>query len=402
MRTIFKIIFFFLKALGLLILMLVLVFVINYISCPIFSFQPGKPFEGELIYNPYQDLNPNHWHKGNFQVQSRAWGGITSGSGNSNEDIYKVYKNLGYEIIATSDYQRINRFQLDEPGYIPVYEHGYSIPKTHQVLIGANRVLWKDYPFFQTIHNKQNIINKLRPDNQLIFLAHPKLRDGYTIHDMRLLANYDGIEVLNNYRTSNEHWDAALSAGNYVTLIGNDDAHDISNPDEIGHHCTLINSPGLSQQNIIKELKSGRSIGVKIWRPLGETMEAKIKRTSTLPVLKKAQLEDHEFLIETDSVIREVRFIGQNGELLKTSVLPFSAVYTFTDKDSYVRAEIEFENQITFYLNPVCRYDGNSPAKMKAPEIDLYRTWLLRVIGFATLGFLLVNYLKLRKRRKMA
>ena len=399
MKLILKFIVLLLKSLAYLIGFLLVVFTLKYISSPVYNFEQSKPFSGDKIYNPYQDLNPEEWRRGNFQIQSKAWAGVTSGRGNSNEEIYEIYKNLGYDIIATSDYQRINYFHEDKPGFIPVYEHGYSIPKTHQVLIGSEKVLWKDYPIFQTIHNKQNIINKLRPDNQLIYLAHPKLRNGYTVEDMRLLANYDGIEVLNNYRTSTEHWDAALSAGNYVTLIGNDDAHDISNPDEIGHHCTLINSPDLNQKNLISNLRSGNAIGVKIWRPIGESMEAKIKRTKVLPVLKKAQLNGNVFEISTDSVIKEVRFIGQGGKIIKTSNEPTTASYKFSKQDSYLRAEIEFKNQITFYLNPICRFDGKAPVKMPLPTVNIYKTWLLRIIGFSTLIFLAVNYYRFRIRK---
>jgi len=345
-------------------------------------------------------MNSSHWRKGNFQVQSHAWGGITSGRKNSNDEIYNIYKDLGYEIIATSDYQKINRYHEDKPGYIPVYEHGYGIQKSHQVLIGAHRVLWKDYPFFQTIHNKQNILNKLRAENDLIFIAHPKLRNGYSLNDMKMLSNYDGIEVLNNYRTSTEHWDAALSAGNYVTILGNDDAHDISNPDEIGHHCTLINAPTSSQNDIISALKTGNAIGVKIWRPIGESMEDKIKRTYILPVLLKAELSTDTFNIATDSLIKEIRFIGQNGTLLKAVQNTHGDYYQIKKQDHYVRTEIKFANQITFYLNPICRFDGDQPTKLRLAEIDPVWTLILRLIGFAALIFAGLIFYLIRKKVK--
>ncbi|MCB0806509.1 MAG: hypothetical protein KDC05_11980 [Bacteroidales bacterium] len=385
---------------GTLIAFLLLIFTLKYITCPVYTFPGGTPFSGSKIYNPYENLDPQSWHKGNFQVQSRAWAGITSGRGNSNEDIYTIYKNLGYDIIATSDYQRINRFKENDPSYVPVYEHGYSIPKTHQVLIGAKEVIWKDYPFFQTIHNKQNILNKLRQTSELTFLAHPRLRNGYLVEDMRLLSHYDGIEVLNNYRTSPVHWDAALSAGNYVTILSNDDAHDITNPNEIGHHCTLLNTADLTGESIKKALGDGNSIGVKIWRPIGETMEEKIERTKILPTLLSASVVNDTFLLQTDSLIRQVRFIGQNSDTLKISGTGYSAFYKIEKNDPYIRAEIEFTNRITFYLNPVCRYNGIAPSKMAAPQIDLYRTWLLRIIGFATLLFIVINWIYIRKKRK--
>ncbi|OQX79691.1 MAG: hypothetical protein B6D61_03095 [Bacteroidetes bacterium 4484_249] len=373
---------------------------IEYIICPIYTFKTGEPFRGNYFYNPYSAMDSSNWRKANFQVQSYAWSGITSGRGNTNEEIYNVYKSLNYDIIATSDYQKINRFRAGESSYIPVYEHGYGIKKNHHVLIGAEKVLWTDYPLFQTLHNKQHILNLLGKDNELIYIAHPKLRNAFKPEDMRLLANYDGIEVLNNYRTSIKHWDTALSSGNYVTIIGNDDAHDISNPDEIGHHCTYINSPSTKKEDIISALKLGNAFGAEIFRPNGESFEAKTKRIRILPVIKQIEIISDTLFIRTDSLAKEIRFIGQDGKLLKTSKLTNDTFYKIKKEDPYVRMEIEFLSRSVYYLNAVCRYDGKNPQKFAVPKIDFYRTLILRIIGFSTLIFIIINFVLLRKRLK--
>lgn len=380
--------------------LIVLIVTIEYITCPVYRFQTRVAFSGSKFYNPYKGIDSAHWRKGNFQVQSYAWLGITDGRKNTNEEIYKVYKNLGYDIIATSDYQKINRYRSDNPSYIPVYEHGYSIKKNHQVLIGSKRVLWRDYPIFQSLSNKQHIINLLRKDNELIYIAHPKIRNGYWPEDMRLLANYDGIEVLNNLRISLKHWDAALSSGNYVTILGNDDAHDVSNPNEIGHHCTFINSPSTHKRDIIKSLKAGKAFGARIYRPYGETFEEKIKRTKILPVINLVELKDDTLFIQFDSIAHEVRFIGQDGKLKKKSEQTNEAFYKIKTEDTYIRTEVEFPDQTVYYLNPVCRYSGDGPQKATSPEVDIYRTWLLRIVGFATVALILLNVVYLRKRFK--
>jgi len=336
-KIIFHIAGFLLKTTGIIIAALLVVITVEYITCPVYDFMPGKPFSGEQFYNPYDSIDPVQWRKGNFQIQSYAWGGVTSGRGNTNEAIHALYKSLGYDIIGTSDYQKINRFGEGSPGYVAVYEHGYGIQKSHQVLLGARRVLWRDYPFFQTIHNKQHIIESLRRDNALIYLAHPLLRNGYSISDMKVLTGFDGIEVLNNYRFSIDHWDAALSEGNYVTIMGNDDAHDISNHDEIGHHCTFINTPDLSQGSILEALKRGRAYGAMIWRPLGETIRDKIRRTSILPELVRHDISGDTLFVQFDSVASEIRFIGQGGELLKSAAdtdNAFALKYTGTNPPS--------------------------------------------------------------------
>ena len=393
------------KVLFYFVLTLVFIIYIEYITCPVYDFKPGQPFAGDKIYNPYQNMDPDNWHRGNFQIQSRAWGGITSGRGNSNEDIHQLYKSLGYDIIGTSDYMKINRFGEDKPGYVPVYEHGYNLKKRHQVLLGARKILWKDYPLFQTLHNKQHIINSLRDDNALIYLAHPLLHNSYVVNDMKILSNYDGIEVINNDRFSLHHWDAALSAGNYVTILGNDDAHDISNPDEIGHRCTFINSPSLETDDILQSLKTGNAFGAWIHRINGESYEDKIRRVSTRPKLLRLDVMNDTIFVEVDSLASYIVFIGQDEQGLKTVKQSFTGFYDIKKNDTYVRIEIHFPDKSIYCLNPVCRYDGISPAKMPLPQINAYKTWLLRIIGFATLGFLIFNCIvivrKLREKRKL-
>ncbi len=378
---------------------ILLLIILQYITCPVYDFKHGKEFSGDKIYNPYKDIKSKDWRKANFQIQSRAWGGITSGSQNSNEMIFRTYKSLGYDIIATSDYQKINRYKENEPFYIPVYEHGYGIHKNHHVLVGAKSVLWRDYPIFQTLSNKQHILNLLRKDNELVYIAHPLLRNGYDVSDMKYLTNYDGIEVLNNYRFSIDHWDTALSNGNYVTILGDDDAHDIFNPDEIGHHCTFINSPTTNKNDIIAALKQGRSFGARIYRPLGESFEDKIKRISVLPVIKSVNLNNDTIFVSIDSVAKEIRFVGQNATVKKVIKNSNSATYKFKADDTYIRIEIEFPDHSAYYLNPVCRYSGEAPSHIPVPSVNIYKTWLLRILGFSTLIFIFVNII-LFKRRK--
>jgi hypothetical protein len=215
---------------------------------------------------------------------------------------------------------------------------------------------------------------------------------------MEKLGNYDGIEVLNNYRTSLEHWDAALSAGNYVTLLGNDDAHDITNPDEIGHHCTFIQSPVVNRADILAAMKTGNSFGAKIYRPNGESFEDKIKRTKILPNITAIEITTDTLLIRFDSIAREVRFIGQKGKNRLTVNHTNCPFYVIQDDDTYIRTEIEFYSNSIYYLNPVCRTDGKLPTKKPAPEINLFKTTILRILGFVTLIFIFLNYFLLRKK----
>jgi len=157
------------------IIMLLLLILSFYLLAPSFRFEQPKPFYGQKLYNPYQNVDTPDWYKYNFQVQSKAWGGITDGRLNSNAMIDSIYQALGYDHVATSDYQKINRYKTDENAYIPTYEHGYGIRKTHQVCLGASQVLWLDYPFYQSIHHKQHIIDEIEKLRQKLVLAEFKV-----------------------------------------------------------------------------------------------------------------------------------------------------------------------------------------------------------------------------------
>lgn len=376
------------------------IILIQYLIAPVYKFPEIKVFSGDKIFNPYKDIDRTLWRKGNFQIQSYAWMGLTNGWKNSNNEIDSIYQYLGYDIIVTSDYMKINKHGIENESYIPVYEHGYSILKHHQVCIGSEKVNWKDYMFFQNIHHKQHILNSLREKNELVYIAHPKLKGAYSPEDFRFLTNYDGIEVLNNFRISTAHWDSALSTGHFATILSDDDAHDITNPDEIGHRCTFINTESLAADSVIKALKQGKAFGADIYRPLGENFEVKKQKIDEIATLKEVKVSADTLIVEVSNKAKEFRFIGQNGEIKKTVADTKCAKYKIKPEDTYIRTEIVFPNRNVFYLNPVFRYKGDKPEKTRLAEIDLYKTWLLRIIGFATIIFVIINIIYFRRRKK--
>lgn len=372
----------------------------QYLTCPVYRFPDPAPFQGSSWHNPYQGLDSLHWRRANFQIQSYAWGGVTDGRKNTNPGIDSIYRLLGYEVIATSDYQKINRWGSDRPGFIPVYEHGYGLLKWHQVVIGARKVNWRDYPFFQTIHHKQHILNMLGKNSELVFVAHPKLREGYKPSDFKFLTGYDGIEVLNYMRVSFEHWDSALSAGRYVTIMGNDDAHDLTRPLEIGHRCTYIHSTSLDGDSIIKALREGKAYGADIWRPLDEGYEAKAARVPHFARLNEVRLSGDTLWVEMSRMSRQFRFVGQGGRIMKTVDKVKRAFYVLQDEDTYIRTEIEFPDLNIFYLNPVVRYGNTLPSNPPHARVDHLRTWIFRILFLATLSFIIFNIYYLRKRTR--
>jgi len=130
--------------------------------------------------------------------------GLTDGHDHTVE-IYNFYKKLGYQIIAISDYQYI--------------------------------------------------LKKLKQDNPFVAIAHPRLMNAYKGRDMQNLTDYDAIEVLNHFRNSVHLWDAALSVGRAVWIVGNDDSHNIHNPQETGVCWTMINANSTHYEDVLEALK---------------------------------------------------------------------------------------------------------------------------------------------------
>ncbi|MDP3462972.1 MAG: hypothetical protein Q8S18_09310 [Bacteroidales bacterium] len=378
-----------LKSILFVLLSLMLIFAYFYLTAPVYRFNEPKPFSGNYLINPYEQADSGYWRKYNFQVQSKAWYGLTDGRRNSNMLIDSMYHLLSYDYVATSDYQKINQHRSDESIFIPTYEHGYNFRKTHQVCIGANSVLWRDYFFSQNLGHKQHVIDELRDDCSIIALAHPLLLGGYTVNDMKYLSNYDLIEVLNNLRVSTAHWDTALSNGHRVYILANDDAHDVSNSNEVGRRFTMINSASLDKEEIITALKSGNAYGFDFYRVDDEEWSAKIKRSASVPHLIKASLDGNSYTVELSKPFHKLFFIGQHGNVLDEAEHWHTASYEVRETDPYVRVEVLFYDSSVMFLNPITRSTTGHPEQQSLAWIDTQKTLIFRVVSLSIVVFLL-------------
>ncbi|MDZ7742307.1 MAG: hypothetical protein U5Q03_11275 [Bacteroidota bacterium] len=376
----------------------IMLLLIPYMFTPVYNFPEAKPFSGEQWYNPYQGLDADVWQKGNFQVQSRVWGGVTDGRNNSNEVIDSTYQFLDYDIIGTSDYMQINQYHINKPEFISIYEHGYSIFKVHQIVLGAESANWLDYFFWQTPNQKQKVISALKDESDVIILAHPCLRNGYETSDLKKISGYDAMEILNFYCESVFHWDTALSSGRYVAAIGNDDVHDITNPDEVGQYCTFLNTGSLEGDSVVDAIKRNRTYAVNVFRYVGDSWALRKDKHDQIGRLEEVDLSGDSLRVSLDRKTKFIRFIGQNGILKKQVAEDHSAFYLLQPEDTYIRTEVHFQNGNVFYLNPVVRYDGKLAAYQQMPAVNLWMTWAYRIIAILLYAFLL--YILYRIGRK--
>ncbi|MEI7663769.1 MAG: hypothetical protein WCK34_16300 [Bacteroidota bacterium] len=387
-----------LKGTGWFFLTLLGVELVLYFLVQVYDFPGQHPFSGEKIYNPYLGIDSTRWHKTNFHFHTRVWGGLTSGRSNSNEAFYRIYKALGYDAPQISNYQSINESFRDSSFYIPGYEHGFGIRKKHQVLIGSHQVLWLDYSIVQNLSHKQHMLNLLRPDNDVVAIAHPGWEDGYSLDDVRYLTNYDLLEALNHNWRSVPHWDAALSAGRPVYILSDDDAHDLNSPNEIQRNCTYVNSPQNRGADLVGALKSGKAFGVEVYMGTGETFAIKEANAKLIPRVNSVKVCGDTLWVSVSGKPLKITFIGQSGETRKIVPMVSRAWYKFTPGDNYIRTEIVFSRSYDyqtfapgtiFYLNPVFRYDGTTPSNILLAEINCPRTLILLIFGFGSLAGLL-------------
>jgi len=389
-----RISFIFIKIFLLIIGILIL---IPYIICPVYDFPEPKQFSGEKLYNPYSFDVGAKWFKTNFHTHSKAWLGLTNGSKSPGAEIGETYRKLGYDITGISDYMKINKDLINYSGYIPVYEHGFGFAKVHHIIIGNDKVNWTEFFLFQSIHNKQFVINSLQNERNLIAIAHPGLRKAFTPEDFQKLTNYDCVEILRYDRTSTEFWDAALSVGRNVKLLADDDSHDINDGGEVGRAYTLINSKSLSLEDITNAIKSGNAIGVDLRLCRYDAFEEKIKNLR-IPEIKSFAVEDKKFMLSFDSIATEIKFIGQNGISKKILSDVNSGYYEFTPDDTYIRTELTFNSGTRIYLNPVFRYSGtvekNPSAYVNVSKSVLF--YVFWVVALLTVGLMF----KLRRARK--
>lgn len=383
---------------------LLLLILCVYLSVPTYSFKEPRPFEGQYLYNPYQDMNPDQWKKYHFHCHSRKYFGLTNGRKSTETAIDSVYQALGYDHYGISDYMSINPHNADKQDYIPAYEHGYGLfRKTHQICIGAESVYWPDFLFMQNLNMKQHTLNKLGERSRFVMPAHASFTTGYKVNDMVLLSNYRLLEILNPYGNAFEHWDMALSNGHRVYALGDDDTHNITDHSEVCHNLTMINTQNLDAESAYEALDKGLCYAVEFdnWYHFPMTLEEKVKQVKALPHLTRAELVgDTLFVATSANKMQEVKFIGQDGKVLKTEEAVATAYYVIQPEDHYVRTVINVNGLQHFYLNPVTRHPTPEPIDQRLDVVNKAQTylyWFVYLVALAAFVWYLFNKAKAQK-----
>lgn len=364
------------------VLILGLLLVVNgvYLTSRVYNFDSGAPFKGDVVYNPYHDVDSLSLYRGNFHAHSIAWKGMTDGR-DTEEDVFNAYVEQGYDIPALSNYHHISTYGKDKASvYIPVYEHGYNIKKSHLLAIDAQKVSFFDFLFWQTSSHQQHIIDHLRGSASVIAIAHPKYWNSRSLDNMTHLVNYDLTEILNHNKDSEEFWDAGLSAGKLTWCLGDDDTHGLKKEPTF-KRWNMIFSEKRDKESVLDALMKGQHYSV-------------FSPENTLKVgLASCHLTDStSFEVIFTDEMQDILFIGQEGVIKQKTGPAQNASYTFRSDDTYVRV-VALHNDGKIYLNPLVRYDGETLPlnSLNKAEMNVLKTWGLRALFL--LPLLLLMYL---------
>ena len=356
----------------------------QYLFCPFYTFTDTKVFAGDSIYNPYASALPGDWIKCNFHAHVHCWGGVTNGCGTASYANH-IYNGLHYGVHAISNYQSIDTSSNRLPGYITSYEHGYNMRKNHQLVLGADKICWRDYLLPQTINNKQDILNHLSVDtNSLVIINHPLVRNAYSSNDFKYLTNYNCMEVLSPSCISTCLWDAALSNGKPVFIVGNDDVHNIYDSNKVGRICTWINVTALNKTNILNALRTGNSYGMIIGKEV--VLEERRTKNINLPALQSLIMNGNTMTVKLSQPAKDIVISGKYGKILYEVHATDSAVYTLGIHEPYAREVAIYNDGTQLFLNPIFRQNAQELAQAPV-SMNGNKTLFYRVIGIIVLVF---------------
>lgn len=361
-------------------LLVFVVLALYYLWAPRYYFPQTDVFFGKNIYNPYKDVESAEWQKAGLYTFP-AW-----------------YRDAMERLSGNDRYYEVDEYYYDTVLYLAnqaFYQNGstYSQGLFHDdhIVIGCNKIEWTDYPFIRGIHNKQHRINKIRSHGCLLYIKPSVFFDDYQPDHPRLLRNYNGIMVDENFKQSLYLWDQALSAGVYSTLLAN----------------TLPKSSWFLPEKQNRVMYVNRSAG---------TLKEALK-TGNYFVATKYDHESDEERPEMKSFLRSVKsegdtltitltkdalafnIFGQNGDIKKVVKNSRRATYVMDRRDTYIRMEVLFDDGTHYYLNPLHRYAGNTHDKVPPVEVNFLKTWLLR--GGGVFALLIVVWLLLYLKRRL-
>jgi len=141
-----------------------------YYKTVIYKLPAPKPFAGDTFYNPYQTTG-KQWIKANFHAHSIMHFGLANGD-NTPEEMFAVYDSMHYDLACISNYNNILPNNYPKRYYLPAYEHGLNTGAIHRLVLNNQQADRFDFPFYQNVHHKQQVLNLQKSEDNLVGLTH--------------------------------------------------------------------------------------------------------------------------------------------------------------------------------------------------------------------------------------
>lgn len=352
---------------------------------PFYDFPPPRPFAGDAWYDPYAGYRGGGL-VANFHAHAGVWGGLTKGEV-TRDELFAMYAQRGYDVVGISDYMSIAPPQDPAALYLPDYEHGYTIGRRHQTVIGASRVDWFDYPYGGSLRQKQHVIDRLRPDAAFLVVNHPTKAESYDFADFARLTGYDALEIATKYGVWDDFWDEALSSGRPVWGMAADDGHTqrTGGGSHLGIGSVVIHASERTPEAVLAALRAGN-------------FHSNYTRQNEPPIaLLRAEIENGELVVEVGENADSIRFISAHGDVRHEERERSIGRYRMGADDPYVRVEVIAHGAV-LYLNPVIRWDGVALPSPRA-ELRAVPTWSVRALGAVALAWLARALIRRARRR---
>ncbi len=350
-------------------LSLLILFILSfYCQTTLYTFPDTETFTGPAYYNPYREVS-SETLTANFHAHTSAYGGVTNGD-NSLSEMKACYAERGIDVAGISNY-----FEATPGEELRIYEHGSNITKTHKLAINPSGELYFDYALFQNTSQKQDIVSRLREKDALVVLAHPNMRDGHTLEDMRQLVEYHFTEIRSYYAQAENYWDAALKSGKLSWLMVNDDSHGIRKQLPGRFYNVVFTS---RKEDLLSAMLAGKHYGIA----------QKIDTTDL--VMSRLDLQNDTLHFDLGENALMTRLIADGVPV--DSVARGSGHFLFPAHASYIRLVAESEH-CHLYTNPIIRSatpHSFTPVATISPVTRPWPTLGIRLLYITLFVFLFV------------
>lgn len=368
--------------------MVVILISVFYLSAPYFQFPKPAAFAGKHFYNPYADsMLPQAKHI-SFRMNALHLADVLlNGRVRLHIKHADTLPQPPFEL-DISNFQYRHRYLDRNNELLTIYRHGYGLTNDQQLCVGAEKVIWTEYPFVQQLRHKQDVLWKLSRSAKVVALTDPAR--SYTDEQLQLLSGYQLMELTNTEAASLHAWDVALSHGHYIHLL-------LTNLDKQG--LNLEEEILFSNQMLMNEINAGTLTKALLdGRFFNLSRPASVSETPA-PELISVKVNNDTLTVKTMPEATSITYIGQNGKvLLHHDKLP-AAGYPLKEDDSYVRVQLSFADGSTIYLNPIARSSNAGLPEQPAAVFDSVQTALMRAAFTILIVFFLALFIHYSGRK---